>query len=343
MKKYWTIDKCHVEALEYSSKIDFKIGSPKAYYTARKNKWIDDICEHMISKRDIWKKDELMELAMQYKSHALFQKNEKNAYAAARYHGWLDDIISHMKMSNHNKWTYDDILLESQKYSSRNDFRKRSSGAYHAAWKNNLLDDVCKHMIELGNIMLRCIYAFEFDDNYVYVGLTSNILKRKENHLTNHGSAVFQHIQKFNTIPKLIQLTDYVDIKNAALLEGIYAEKYVSNGWKILNKMKTGGIGGNLKLWTKEMCETEAKKYKTKIEFYNSSNKAYNASCRNGWIDEISTHMINGRMKWTIEACTNEARLYSKRSEFKKMSSGAYSACVKNKWLNRIFEKEEKI
>lgn len=50
----WTKKACAKEAKKYFRRVDFQRGSPSAYVIARKNGWLDDICQHMISKRTQW-------------------------------------------------------------------------------------------------------------------------------------------------------------------------------------------------------------------------------------------------------------------------------------------------
>ena len=45
--------------------------------------------------------------------------------------------------------------------------------------------------------------------------------------------------------------------------------------------------------WTKERCQEEALKYETKNEFFLHAGGAHDAAKRNGWLDEIRSHMIN--------------------------------------------------
>ena len=45
-KKY-TDDFCHMDALKYETKVDFKNNSTKIYNVAKKRKIIDMICSHM--------------------------------------------------------------------------------------------------------------------------------------------------------------------------------------------------------------------------------------------------------------------------------------------------------
>jgi len=43
--------------------------------------------------------------------------------------------------------------------------------------------------------------------------------------------------------------------------------------------------------WTKERCAKEAEKFKYKSEFSRKANGAYISALKNGWIDEICSHM----------------------------------------------------
>jgi len=47
----------------------------------------------------------------------------------------------------------------------------------------------------------------------------------------------------------------------------------------------------NRNYWTKEKCEKEALKYKLRSKFKTNSGGAYNASNKNGWLNEICSHM----------------------------------------------------
>jgi len=97
--------------------------------------------------------------------------------------------------------------------------------------------------------------------------------------------------------------------------------------------------------WTKEKCQEEALKYKTRGEFYKVNNSAYYASHKNGWFDEICIHMIEVRKPngyWTYDKCQVEALKYETINEFKKGSGGAYYRASKNKWVDEFFPKVNK-
>jgi len=137
-----------------------------------------------------------------------------------------------------------------------------------------------------------CGYAYEFEDNSVYIGITSKEKKRHIRHMTDKSSAVFKHIQKSNLIPKKVSLFPSTNPEDASKLEEIFKIKYYNMGWNILNVAQTGSLGGTIIKWSKEKCQEEALKYNTKSEF-KSKSLAYSPAWKNGWLDEICSHMIS--------------------------------------------------
>lgn len=91
--------------------------------------------------------------------------------------------------------------------------------------------------------------------------------------------------------------------------------------------------------WTKEKCQEEVLKYKTKKEFKENSTEAYNAARKNKWLNDISGHLLQLRKNnnyWTKERCHEEALKYNHRTEFNKNSVTAYIKAHKEKWLDEI-------
>ncbi len=252
MRKYikWTKEMCFEEALKFSNRRDFFQTTPRAYEILRKNNWLDIACTHMKKPYEDtfkWTKEKCKILALKYHHRLEFQNGEKKAYESAKHNGWLDDICQHMafkKLPNGYWNIIENCRIRALKYQTKKEFVKNSPHVYNIALKNGWLDDICKHMILIGNKYERCIYAYEFSDNYVYVGLTYNLDKRESDRNQDIYDAVTIHKNKTNLIPIRKQLTNYLPVKEASILEGKYLEKYVSNGWISLNRRKTGGIGG---------------------------------------------------------------------------------------------------
>lgn len=303
----WSYDKCKEEALKYSSKIDFIKNSHGAYLYAIRKGIIDDICTHMVDPRIIWTKDKCAEEALKYNSRKEYEKNS-NSYQSAKRNGWLDEICQHMgEKAKRDYWTYEKCKEEALKYKHRNQFEKNSPTAYVKSGKMGWKDEICSHMETNGNKYKRCIYAIEFPDNYVYVGLTKNHEERFKEHLNDirNNSIVLRHYNKTGLLPIIKKLTDFLDVEEASKLEQVKLNEYIDKGWKVLNIAKCGNVGGNNIKWSKELCAEEALKYTSRNDFKKGSYPIYRAALRNKWLDEICSHM-NFKYKYKYKNTNNE-------------------------------------
>ncbi len=346
VKNYWTLDKCQEEALKYESRKKFGRNS-YAYQAAKRNGWLDFVCSHMIQKikpKGYYTKEKCREIALAYKTRNEFNIKDKIAHGVANKNGWLNEICSHMNyvcngMTYKSKdfWTKEKCKEEALKYQIKMHYKIGSKISYRWAKINNWLEEICSHMKVIGNSHKRCIYSYEFSNNHVYVGLTGNLEDRNIKHLTNPKSQVFKHIQKTNLTPIFKKLIDYIDVELAKIEEGNFVNDYKNKGWIILNKNKTGGIGGTKK-WTKEKCRLIALKYGTKKEFRINDIHCYIACGRYKWINELCSHMNKTvqSVYWTKEKCGAIALKYKTKKEFGINNINAYNACVRNKWINEL-------
>ena len=292
-----------------------------------------------------WTKEKCLELALTCKIRYEFKKKSQSAYNACLKNNWLDEVCFHMKkrkMKDKNYWTKEKCHEEALKYTNRSDFGKGSSTAYVKSGKMGWKDELCDHMTSNGNKYNRCIYAIEFPDNNIYIGLTYNCERRLSQHLkdTKNNSIVLRHYKKTGLYPIIRQLTDYIDVNKAAKLESLKVKEYEDRGWVILNIAKCGNVGGKTIKWTFEKCEEEAKKYKYRNEFRINSPNAYSASRRNKWMNIICSHMKPKFNKWDYESCKTEAMKYKHRDEIKKKSSGSFSYAYRNGLLDLFFPKK---
>lgn len=336
--KIWTKDKCAEEALKYESRINFSNNCKGAYYTSIKNGWTDEICLHMISKMTYWTKEICIIEALKCESRINFANKCRGAYRASIKNNWIDEVCSHI-ISNripNNYWNKENCTAEALKYDTRKKFQDNSGNAYLFARKNDLLDKICSHMKVIGNRFIRCIYAAEFNNKSVYIGLTYDFDKRTYDHMHDKNSQVYKESINSGENPIFKQLCDYISVENAKIKEGFFVNKYRSDNWTILNIAKTGAVGGGYRKWSKELCKIEAEKYHTKIAFMRNAKGAYSAAYRNKWLNEICSHMIE-LFKYKTE-CYTEALKYKNRTEFYKNASGLYSKARKNGWLDEICE-----
>ncbi len=157
--------------------------------------------------------------------------------------------------------------------------------------------------------------------------------------MIDQNSQVYRHVQKSGLVPKFIILTKYLDKHIAAIKEGKYLKEYVVTGWTILNKYRTGGLGGSKVKWSKENCIIEAKKYKYKSEFKKNSPSAYQSARKNNWLNDCSIHMIELKKinnYWSKQLCMKEAIKYKTKNDWKIGSVSSYYASHKNNWFDEL-------
>lgn len=86
--------------------------------------------------------------------------------------------------------------------------------------------------------------------------------------------------------------------------------------------------------WTYDACMSEAKNYKTRIEFQKANGSAYASARKNGWLDDYTWFApSSSAKKWTRESCRNEASKYDSMVKFRNNSPNAYNVAVKNGWV----------
>lgn len=230
----------------FNKRIDFQKAYRNEYDYAWRHGWLDELYENIPSKKTIWTIEMIHELALKYKTRTEFRENEQKAYEyASKKLKCLDFVCSHM-VNGSFKYFEKDCLIEALKYESRSEFSKKSPNLYRIAWKYGWLDNICKHMIPKINQLEfpRIIYSYEFPDNSVYVGLTKDFKIREATRNKRSWDSVTEHSIKTNLVPIIKYLTDFIPACEAQIKEQEFIDKYKSEGWKILNKRKAGGLGG---------------------------------------------------------------------------------------------------
>lgn len=237
-----------------------------------------------------------------------------------------------------NNWNYEKCKEEALKYEYRKDFRREKQGAYLHATRRGFLNEICSHMKLLGNLYKRCIYAYEFPDNHVYIGLTYDINKRDIQHNYRNDSSVFNHSNETGLYPTLIQLTDYINIEESVIMEETKIKEYENKGFIILNKAKPGALGGVIIKWTKEECLKFSLTCKTTKEFKTKHPNIYDACIRNKWLREVCNHMEMCKPDhyWSKELCLVEALKFSNKRDFQNKGNAAFIAARRNNWMDEI-------
>jgi len=77
--------------------------------------------------------------------------------------------------------------------------------------------------------------------------------------------------------------------------------------------------------WTKERCIDVARRFYYVKDFRKEYPGAYEAAHNNGWLNEVTSHMIR-KTSWSRQMCEDEAKKYVRKIDFKKGSPAAYAA-----------------
>ena len=282
-----------------------------------------------------WYPKEIFEIAFSCKDRSEFRKNHNQVYKAAIRLNLLNKIYQKLPKKD-LKWNINKIRLIAKKYKTKKDFRENAYNAYIAARKLNCLQDVSSHMKPSGNRFDRMLYAFEFPDNSVYIGLTYNYESRYANHMKKSKNIIKKTHALGHTFIMFNELYSW-DIVGKK--ESLLIEKYRNKGWKILNKAKGGSLGGTTTKWTTKNLLTIIAKYQTKNEFYKKNRSAYNSAYRskNSLVKKEFNKLSNKYKTWSKKLLLEEIKKYNYISDFRKKSPNAYRAIKKLK-LNHLLK-----
>lgn len=249
-----------------------------------------------------------------------------------------------MNRKPRNYWTKERCHEIALKYEHKRDFKKNNCSCYGAAQNHGWIDEICGHMKPLNNAYRRCIYSIEFiESKSVYVGLTYSMEVRQAKRRTKASDSVTKYIYETGYEPIIKQLTDYLPVVDAIKLEEEYLQQYKNNGWNILNRAKTGGIGcpdRKHRYSDLEYVKTLIPEYKSVIDLMNRNNALYLKIRDYGWRDIIYP-MLNYKKRyptsfWTKENLIEYSKKFNTAKEFEKEFIVACRIARKNGWFNEI-------
>jgi predicted GIY-YIG superfamily endonuclease len=338
----WTDDMLRSVASKYKTKKEFYSQAPNAYKVAGDRGLLPELTKDMLdvfkghrgSRK--YKKEDILQAASKYESKKDFADNEPKLVHIARYFGWYDEATEHMK-NLRNEWPKEKVWQIALKYENYKDFSQNEPAAYSAAHRNGWLKDVTQHLKPSGSRYKRKIYAFEFSDKSVYVGLTYDEKRRVYRHKEDLGSSVFQHIQKTKLEPQFKILTpEFIDSDEARFAEQEFIEYYKKNGWNILNKVKGGALGGSFERdWSKDRIKEIALQFTNRTEFCRKAHSACEMARKLGIFDEVTQHMPILQQTWDYEKIKNEALKFHNFQEFRN-NSKAYQPAKKRGILDDV-------
>lgn len=296
----------------------------------------------------VWTFEKCQYEALWYTNRSDFAKYSCSAYGRAATEGFLDKICGHMTSPRvpYRFWDFDQCQEEALKYKTKVHFKTKNSSAYSICQRNGWIPLVCNHMEAVGNQYKRLVYAYEFPNNVVYVGLTCNQERRHLQHAQVKTSPVYKYSRKSKLKPVYKSISKkYVTAEKAQQLEYKTINKYKNNGWRILNRAKAGALGWSKIHWTFEKCRKEALKYNTRSEFQNNSPGACAAARKNNWM-QICDHMVYRKLPkgtWTYESCKRAALQSKSRTEFKSEYPGAAGKAIDEGFYKEIVSHLKKL
>lgn len=238
------------------------------------------------------------------------------------------------RRDGNTKYTKDQCLEAAKKCHSRVEFYKKHPGLSLAAKYHGWYEECCEHMGKRGNKQ-RLIYAYEFTlYQSVYIGLTFNIEVRNKRH--QKEGAVFEFANQHGVnIPEPKILTDLMLEEQAATEEGVWVDYYRNHGWRILNKIRTGSLGGQEKLdYNLQAIEESMKGYKSLTD-WSADYKSYREYIRQHNLDYLlDKHFPNRMVKKydNYEECKKTYDRCSSLTELKLRFPGALAAAKRHGW-----------
>lgn len=182
------------------------------------------------------------------------------------------------------------------------------------------------------------IYAYEFEDRHVYVGLTFLPTARTSMHKVR--GPVVEHSKICRNYTRR-SIESGLTHEEAPAAEKRWITHYQSTGWTLLNK-NAGGCTGTIRgrKWTKEAVLAEALKFKTKQAWIDGSQGSYRIAKHEGWFDEAvvhmprrnTTHLVGRSVSKTTRQKQRAAKLGSKLT---RAHRSKISESVRNAWAVR--------
>lgn len=357
-RNYWNNkDNCLEAAKMCNSRLDFKKKFRTAYKHCCKNKWLDDVCSHMIEKlkpKNYWNKENCINEAKKYNTLKDFKKNSSTAYNLCLKHKWLNEASFHMEKlgSLYMKVGYKMIFK-----SELNNFDyiyigltcdyKRRIYQHLNSKKDNLYKYILKYKLICYNSYI--YHDFVIAEDAKKLEIQNIDYHKKENkyivlNIRKGGDGIRGKNEYYTKEMCKNILAECNSISDAILKNKKAYEKSKIKGWlkeiapHIQLKKYPNGFFNK-----KENCLELSKSCENIKDFRKKYPRAYRVSFINNWIiDFFSDEKINKSPKYWFDKdkCKDAAINCKNRYEFLRKYSAAYQNSLKNNWLNEFFPKK---
>lgn len=353
----WTYETCLALAKQCSCSSEMSEKNSAAYARALKNGWIKECTWFEAKRKTKWTYEECRSIALKYKVKRDFAEGDYAAYQAALYYGWIksfDWFVNGYKKGirrspkkpivGHKKYSDEAVIAAAKKYIHKMDFYRNDQSLYLCALHRGLMSTFDwfvpqQHLFDDANYVYRYYYK---EKNAVYVGRTIDPEKRDFDHHRDRGkesSSVMKFAKEHGIgIPEMEILERGLTGEESQIKEDEYVKRYKAEGMLVLNKGATGKGTGSLgmkKKYSKKKVLNIARQYTELSEFQRQQHGAYEAACKNGWIQECDwlTRKVRKSSVFTKEFCMNIARQCTSRKELKKKDSTVYGKMIRTGWI----------
>ena len=341
---YWTKERCHIKALDYITRMEFKHGDLAAYQAARDNGWLNDVCSHMIPKGNWFKRkvyvftfsDGYAYVGLtQDPTHRLYQHTFKEHRSPVFKHieetdatydfKLLTDWIDMDKVGKVEDW-----YIKKYKTDGWEMLNTRYGGGLGAPEKLLYTD------VRLRTEANKYDYVEDFRKGsrlfYNYIR-TNHLFDKYCSHMKSRKMQ-WTLERAIEVIPKYKSRTElkskcypaYRLVRNADLLDKYYP---------LLNKDGQNKIVSNHKVWTLEESKKVVPLCKTRTELSRKYATAYDTLRRAGVLDDLLP------TKKSLPKETHLARITECkcRKELQHKYSGTYAWARRNGLLDKYFLK----
>jgi len=342
---YPNIESVRNEARKYQTRTEFYKSSSGAYDIARRNSWLDDICEHMtspIKPMGYWTKENVLVEAKKFKHRNDFHKKSSSAYSIARNNSWLEEACQHMEVQGHRykRKIYKIFFEDGSMYIGLSkDPEKREKEHISKGTKAGIKMKVMPYTFVIGDNWLSAEESAEVEKNEISKAKSRNVelLNVQIGGGLGAGYVEYSKHDLVDLTNKYTDLKDFIENENGAyqvILKRQLKDELLSH---LIRKIVHTS-------WTTELIGIEARKYNYRTDFKYGSPNAYAAAQKRKLLNEVCSHMkVKSNQKWTEETVINEALKYKTRKDFKHKSAGAYGAARQLGLLQNVCTHMDKI
>lgn len=341
----WTFEMCLDIAKQYNSRGEWQRHDKRSYSAAYRHGWLDQCTKHMtviLRSKHYWTKERCMASAARFSTRQEWLEADNSAILAARRRGWFNECCAHMSRLS-TRWTKEQCMTSAKQYKTRKDWMRHELKLYVSATNNGWLDECCAHMVLLRKkkwTKPECIESakrFMSKTEWKNGDLTAYQSANRNGWLDECCSHMKILRRNAWTKEECIADAKKYHTKKEWNQSSSAAQIAAKNGWLdecCAHMIKLQTPKG---YWTLERCKASASIFSTKSAWERGDQRAYQAACKKGWLNQCCGHMQQLKKPngyWSLERCIESASKFTIRKEWEKNCPSAYAAATSNGWHN---------